>query len=117
MAYKKINFSRKEGKDAAENTKILQALKKTCRMLQKEFSIGTDRMADAWTNERARKKDRKSTQVKKELISMVKSIASGAKRILRDDLYQAICDISNELGRGSRKMWDDLREMINDLKG
>jgi len=118
MGYKKIELAAADAKSVHGKTRTLSAIKKVCSEVKKDFSEGTNNMADIWVECDARKNGRKAQKLKEETIAMAKNITSGFKKSFKGITAKAaIRDISYELGGVLKKTRDALRDMLKDIKG
>ena len=98
----------------AEDTFL--AVKKSLSDIGKTFSEGADKIADILLNSSQNNKSTKTREIKEELVSMVKDVASGIKRSLKNVKPKDIlCKASYEIGKLSRIAKDKSVEIFDDL--
>ncbi|MBF0533025.1 MAG: hypothetical protein HQL23_08035 [Candidatus Omnitrophica bacterium] len=117
MGYHKIDFTKAESETSEPATRTGRAFKKTCAALRQDFSAGTDRIADVWTNENPQEQAQRTKKLKAETWSMVKRITANAKQNWEGvTLHSALSDISFEIGRAAKKTRDAWRDILSDIK-
>ncbi len=83
------------------------ALKNSLQDMGKDISKGTDKIADAFVDDSEEGRRAKGQRLKKETMTMVKSIASGVRSNMEGTSFSdVVSDISYGTGRLSRRLWD-----------
>lgn len=83
------------------------ALKNSFQDMGRSISKGTDKIADVFVDDSEEGKKAKGHRLKKETMTMVKSIASGVRSNMEGTSFSgAVSDISYETGRLSRRLWE-----------
>ena len=115
MKYKKIELTQ-SGKINQRKTKTLGAVSKACSSIKKNFSSGTNNMADLWIKSEKNKKSQKMKMLKTQSISMFKNITSDMKNSFKGITAKGvICDISYELGGILKNAKETYHEYIDDI--
>ena len=115
MTYKKIEIT-ETGKPVNKGTKTARALKSALGAIKKDFSNGTNDMADAWIKCNPVKKGQKAKKLKDGTVAMVRSMANNIKKSLKGITPKtALCDISYEIGGVLNKTKAVFNEYIDDI--
>jgi len=116
MAYKKIELVAGSNIPIKEGTKTLRAIKKAYSLLKKDFSAGTNNMAEVWVKGNELKKSQKVKKLKDGTVLMAKNMAGDLKKSLNGiSAKGAICDISYEIGGAFKKTKDVFNEYIDEM--
>jgi len=114
MQYKKIELN-PDGVPK-DGTKTFRAIKKVCSLLKKDFTNGTNNMAEVWVKSHSLQKVQKAKKLKEGTILMAKTMASNVKKSLKGiGPKTAICDISYEIGGALKRTKDVFNEYIDDI--
>jgi len=94
----------------------MAAIKQACSLVKKDFSDGTNEMADAWVKSGPQKKGQKAKKLKDGTIAMAKNISSDIKQSFKGiNPKTAVCDFSYELGSVIKKTKNVFNEYIDDI--
>ena len=97
-------------------TKTFSAIKNAYSSLKKDFSNGTNNMAEAWIANDSPQKRQKAKKLKEGTLLMAKSMATNLKKSFKGVGPKAvICDVSYELGGVIQKTKQVFNEYIDDI--
>ena len=116
MTYKKIEITPTGEISGKGGTKTFRAIKKAYSVLKKDFSTGTNNMAELWVKNGSQKKAQRVKKLKDESMAMAKNISSDLRKTFKEISPKVvICDISYELGGVLKKTKDVFNDYIDEI--
>ena len=116
MKYKKIELTPTGEISDKTQTKTFIAIKKAYGALKKNFSDGTNNMADGWIKSSSQKKPQKAKKLKDGTIAMAKNISYDFKKSFKGITPKtAVCDISYEIGGAIKKTKEFFNQYIDEI--
>ncbi|MBF0489272.1 MAG: hypothetical protein HQL15_01460, partial [Candidatus Omnitrophica bacterium] len=111
MVYRKIELSEGGKVSTKTGTKTTRAFKKAFSAIKKNFSTGTNKMADSWVKNADAKKSQKIKKLKGQTFVMAKNISMEIKHSFKGITpKKALCDFSYALGGVFKETKEILRD-------